>query len=97
MQPACRVATLAKKFHSKINIRLGTKVADATSILSLLLLCATLSSSLEIEVMGADEDTAIREIETLFSDSGGEEGNADFFILEDSNQDSQNDNEDKQS
>jgi len=41
-------------------------MADAGSILSLLLLCATFGTLVEVEVHGEDEDAAMSAIEQLF-------------------------------
>ena len=47
-------------------------MADARSIISLLLLCATVGTLIDIEVHGEDEDAAISAIEQLFlEDSPG--------------------------
>lgn len=42
-------------------------MADAKSILSILLLCATVGTMLEIEVLGADEADAAVAVERLFA------------------------------
>jgi len=67
MRPAMRLVQLAQKFRSQISLRNGTRVADARSILSILLLCATLNSPIDVVVTGADEDQAVMALQELFS------------------------------
>ena len=63
------MAQLATRFRSSILCRLEGKVADARSIISILILCAGLGAVLEIEASGADEREAIEAIEAFFSSS----------------------------
>ena len=63
------MAQLAGRFRSSILCRLGGKAADARSIISILILCAGLGATLEIEASGADEREAIQAIEAFFSSS----------------------------
>jgi phosphocarrier protein HPr len=63
------MAQLAARFRSKILCRLEGKVADARSVLSILILCAGLGAVLEIEASGPDEREAIQAIDTFFSTS----------------------------
>jgi len=65
-RPATRLVHLAKQYRSAIHIRAMGRMADAKSILSILLLCATVGTMLEIEVFGADEADATTAIERLF-------------------------------
>ncbi len=67
MRPAMRLVQLAQKFRSQISLRNGSHVADARSILSILLLCAALNSPLDVVVTGADEDQAAVALQELFS------------------------------
>ena len=69
MRPAMRLVQLAQKFRSQISLRNGSRVADARSILSILLLCAALNSPLDVVVTGADEDQAAVALQELFSQS----------------------------
>lgn len=66
MLPACRLVQLARRFRSSIRMTVGSKVAEATSILSILLLCATMNAPIDIEVSGADEQDALRAVEAFF-------------------------------
>lgn len=74
MLTAARLVRLAQRFHSSIRLRLGTRMADARSILSLMLLSATLGTSLDIEAAGNDEHEAVRAVEEFFaSPTAGED------------------------
>ena len=43
------------RFRSSLLCRLGEKVADVRSVLNILILCASLGATLEIEASGPDE------------------------------------------
>jgi phosphotransferase system HPr (HPr) family protein len=58
---------LAQRFRSSIRLRLGTRIADARSILNLMLLSATLGTSLDIEATGTDEHEAVQAVEEFFA------------------------------
>lgn len=64
----------AGEFQSEIKIRRidNQVVADAKSILSVLTLAAAQGTDLELEVDGADEKAAGREIEEIFTKGFGE-------------------------
>jgi phosphocarrier protein len=66
-RPAAEVIHTASRFQSTIYLKTKGKVADARSILNILLLCATLGTLLEIEVSGDDETAATAAIESLFA------------------------------
>ena len=55
------------RFRSSILCRLGEKVADARSVIGILILCAGLGATLEIEASGPDEREAIREVDAFFA------------------------------
>ncbi len=65
-RPAARLVRLCKPFRSHVLLRLGNRVANAGSILSILLLSATFNSQLEVQASGEDEDTAIRAAAAFF-------------------------------
>ena len=73
MRAAARLVHVARRFHSRIVVRLGSRVADARSIMSIMILAASLGSTLDIEVTGDDEHEAIQAVESYF-DSGGHHG-----------------------
>lgn len=64
--PATGLARLTQTFRSKIRLSLGSHVADASSVLSILILCASLNAVLEIEATGDDEHEALRAVEAYF-------------------------------
>lgn len=66
LRAAAHVARVAKRFRAKIFLRLGSRVADAGSTLSLIVLCATLNAPLEIEAVGDDEQDAVQAIACCF-------------------------------
>lgn len=70
--PAARLVQLTRNFRSKIRLSLGSRVADATSVLSILILCASLNAVLEIEATGDDEHEAVRAVEAYFDSSDRE-------------------------
>lgn len=70
MRAAARLVQVARKFRSRIVVRLGSQVADARSIMSIMILAASLGSALDIEASGDDEHEAIQAVESYF-DSGG--------------------------
>lgn len=67
-RPAARLVRRIRHLHSRILLRTGQRVADGRSILSVLMLCATLNTAIDIEASGEDEETAIRVVESLFVD-----------------------------
>jgi phosphotransferase system HPr (HPr) family protein len=69
MRTAAQLVKLARGFRSRIVVRLGSQVADARSIMSIMILCANLSSPLVIEASGEDEHEAIQAVQAYF-DSG---------------------------
>jgi phosphocarrier protein HPr len=69
LRSAARLVRLARKFRSKIVLRLGSRVADARSILSILVLSATLGAALYIEASGDDEQEAIQAVQAYFDGS----------------------------
>jgi len=66
-RPASLLVRIANKFGSTINLIYDGKVADARSIMSIMLLCATMGALLEVEAQGEDEDQALEAIERVFS------------------------------
>jgi phosphocarrier protein HPr len=69
MRAAARLVQLARRFNSRILLRLGAGVADARSIMSIMILAASLGSPLIVEASGEDEHEAIQAVEVFF-DSG---------------------------
>lgn len=67
LRQAARLVQLSRRFSSRIFVKCGGKVADLRSVLSLLSLCATLGTALDIEVTGDDEKEATCAVEQVFS------------------------------
>ena len=65
-RPAGGLVWLLKKFRSRVVLRSGNRVANASSILSILLLAATFSTQIEVQATGEDEEEAIRATEVFF-------------------------------
>jgi phosphotransferase system HPr (HPr) family protein len=69
LRRAGNLVKLATQFRSSILCRLGEKVADARSVLSVLILCAGLGATLEIEASGHYEREAIHAVDAFFASS----------------------------
>src|SRR5271170_6030715 len=67
LRPAAHLVRLSKRFRSTILLKCSGKVADLRSILSILSLCATMGTALDIEATGDDEQDAARAVEQVFS------------------------------
>ena len=67
LRPAVELVRLAGSFRSNILLRCGAKLADARSVLSVMILAATMGTVLEVEVHGEDEQQAIEAVESVFS------------------------------
>jgi phosphocarrier protein len=68
-RPCAKLARIAQKFGSTIQLECNGQVANARSFLSILLLCATMGSTLSVQVQGEDEEKAIRAVEQVFAGS----------------------------
>ena len=66
LRHAARLVQSALRFHSRVILRCGEKVADARSVLSVCALCATMGTVLELEVNGDDEAAATHTVEQVF-------------------------------
>lgn len=71
LRPAAKLVQVAKQFQSTVFLKCGGKIADLRSILSVLALCATMGTGLDVEAAGDDEDDAVQAIEQVFSSHGG--------------------------
>ena len=67
LRPASMLVKVASKFSSTIKLECKGKVATGRSIVSLLLLCATMGSTLQIETQGEDEDRALQAVQQVFT------------------------------
>jgi phosphotransferase system HPr (HPr) family protein len=66
LRPASRLVRLAKASKSVIWLKVGAKVADARSILAILLLCAASGMVVDLEIDGEDEDNVLSSITDVF-------------------------------
>tara|TARA_Y100000996_G_scaffold390726_1_gene352181 strand:- start:1069 stop:1338 length:270 start_codon:yes stop_codon:yes gene_type:complete len=62
---AAKIVTLTNKFTSNIEIKKGDKVADAKSIMKILMLAVSKGSEILITANGKDEVSAIHDLEKL--------------------------------
>jgi len=67
LRPAASLVRVAREFRSTILIRCGDRVSDLRSILGIIALCATLGTTVDIEVNGDDEQAATDAVERVFS------------------------------
>jgi phosphocarrier protein HPr len=71
---AAKLVRLTTAFRSKVSLRRvdGGPTADAKSILSVLMLAATVGTEVEASVEGVDEEAAMAALDKLFAESFGE-------------------------
>jgi phosphocarrier protein HPr len=71
---AAKLVRLTTAFRSKVSLRRvdGGPSADAKSILSVLMLAATVGTEVEASVEGVDEEAAMAALDKLFAESFGE-------------------------
>jgi phosphotransferase system HPr (HPr) family protein len=67
LRPAMTLIQVAKRFRSTVQLRCGERIADLRSILSIIALCATMGTGLDVEAVGDDEQDAAQAIEQVFS------------------------------
>jgi phosphotransferase system HPr (HPr) family protein len=71
-RPAARMIRVAQQFHSTIALKCGEKIGDVRSIMSVVMLCATMGAVITIEARGEDEEIAIQAITQVFVDGEGD-------------------------
>lgn len=67
LRRAVAVVTAAKRFRSIVRLSCGDRIADLRSILSVVALCATMGTGLDVEAIGEDEQEALQAIEQVFA------------------------------
>ncbi|WP_103109286.1 HPr family phosphocarrier protein [Brevibacillus reuszeri] len=72
-RPAAEFVKLAARFESEITILVGTKVANAKSIINVLSLAATMGTVFTLRAVGPDEAEAIDALSSLIERKFGEE------------------------
>ena len=68
-RPAGLLVKEAKKYASKITIRKGHKIAEATKLMAVMALGAKCGEKIEITVEGEDEESAVCEIQRFFEET----------------------------
>lgn len=66
LRPASRLVRLVMASRCAVFLKVGEKVADARSVLAILLLCATAGMVIDLEVKGEDEDAVLTSITSVF-------------------------------
>jgi len=66
LAPATRLVQLAKASKSVIWLKVGDKVANARSLLAVLLLCAVNGVAVNLEIDGDDEDDVLVSVTRVF-------------------------------
>jgi phosphocarrier protein len=70
---ACaRIVGIASKFRSSVSLSVKGRRASARNIVAVMLLTASVGTTVRIEVDGPDEAEAMRAISALFHDGFGE-------------------------
>lgn len=70
LRHAVKLVQLGRLFNASVILKRGSKIADIRSIVSIITLCATMGTTLEVEASGVDEQEATRAIEQAFSGHG---------------------------
>ena len=70
---AAKIVSVTNKFDSNITIANGDIIADAKSIMKILMLAAPNGTKIQISASGKDEDKALKTLETLIIDKFDEE------------------------
>lgn len=66
LRHAGKLAKVAQEFRSTISLQCGGKIADLRSIISIVTLCATMGTVIDVEVAGEDEQAAAQSVEQIF-------------------------------
>ncbi len=72
LRRAAKLVRVAQRFRSTIFLQSGAKIADLRNILSVIALCATMGTVLDLVVNGDDERDAAIAVEQIFSLSNDE-------------------------
>ncbi|HEY0945673.1 MAG TPA: HPr family phosphocarrier protein [Opitutaceae bacterium] len=74
LRPAAKLVRVVQGFRSRVVLKCGDRIADVRSIVNLIALCATLGMSLDLEVVGEDEQDAVAAVEQVFAGADTEAG-----------------------
>ena len=67
-RPIAMLVQVASQYESKIYVETGTKLVNAKSIMGMMTLGISVGEEITVTADGADEETAIAEIERYLSD-----------------------------
>lgn len=70
---AAKFVSTATRFESKVKLSKDGKEVDGKSIMSVMMLAASVGSQVEITTDGPDEEEALTAIKSLINDKFGEE------------------------
>lgn len=68
-RPAANLVQISQQAKSSIVIKSGSKIANMKNILSILMLCATMGTTLTVEVSGEDEEEISHKVQEFFEKS----------------------------
>ena len=74
LRRAAKLMRVAQCFRSTVVLKLGGRIADVRSIVSIVTLCATMGSILDVEITGDDEKDAAQAIKQVFVDGADAPG-----------------------
>jgi phosphocarrier protein len=66
MRYAVKLVKVAQRFSSTIHLKCDGKIANLRSIISIVTLCATMGTVIDVEVAGEDEQAAAQSVEQIF-------------------------------
>jgi len=70
---ASKLVSMASRYESTIALNKSGQIADAKSIMSVLMLAASQGTNLEIQAEGNDAEAALEELKTLINNRFDEE------------------------
>lgn len=76
-RPASMFVKIANRFESEVTVRKGNEAVNGKSIMGLMTLAANQGSFLELEVSGADAETAMAELEKFLVSDNEDEAKKD--------------------
>jgi phosphotransferase system HPr (HPr) family protein len=76
MRPAARLVKAAQHFRSSIILKCGEQITDLRSIVSVVSLCATMGTTLDVTTSGEDEHAAAQAIQQIFCGHGENPANS---------------------
>jgi phosphocarrier protein len=68
LRRAARLVRVGRRYRANVVFKFNDRIADVRSIVSIVTLCATMGSILDVEISGEDEKDAARAIKQVFAD-----------------------------